>query len=214
MRKIINSTFALMFGLFAVTLANISTASASIDIPLQLGSRSSEVTELQQFLATNRTIYPAGIVSGYYGPLTRDAVVQFQLAYDISPLGNVGPATRARINSIMQSGLGLDITAPTILTTNVSPTTNGAVLTLTTNENANSKLYYSTQPITLSEATLRAQEPTQSGILVQGTSNGTNSQNVNINGLLSNTLYYYSLSSIDASGNVTVKYPMTTFRTQ
>ena len=59
-----------------------------------------EVTKLQTFLAGNSAIYPEGLVTGYFGPLTKAAVMRFQTAYGISPVGRVGPITLNQLNVI------------------------------------------------------------------------------------------------------------------
>ena len=72
---------------------------------LRMGTESSDVRRLQQLLATDPEVYPRGIVSGYFGSLTRDAVRAFQAKYgivsqgteDSTGYGVVGPATRAKI---------------------------------------------------------------------------------------------------------------------
>jgi peptidoglycan hydrolase-like protein with peptidoglycan-binding domain len=63
---------------------------------LSLGSTGADVTALQQKL-TSLNMY-SGPVTGYYGTLTQTAVEKFQTANNISPLGNVGPATLAALN--------------------------------------------------------------------------------------------------------------------
>ncbi len=79
--------------------------------PLSLGMKNNaQVSALQRLLATDRTLYPEGIVSGYYGPLTREAVKRFQLRYslvnlattDPSLIGFAGPATRAKMNEVLR----------------------------------------------------------------------------------------------------------------
>ncbi|MBP9749776.1 MAG: peptidoglycan-binding protein [Candidatus Pacebacteria bacterium] len=70
---------------------------------LGLGSRGSEVTLLQQYLAQDATLYPEREVSGYYGPATERAVQRFQAKYGIvtagtpatTGYGTVGAKTRA-----------------------------------------------------------------------------------------------------------------------
>ena len=72
---------------------------------------SSEVSCLQEFLkAQGPEIYPEGIVSGWFGPLTRQAVIRFQEKYAPEILaehdltagtGYVGRSTRAKINQLM-----------------------------------------------------------------------------------------------------------------
>jgi len=81
---------------------------------LQLGITGEDVKTLQRLLIAEK-VYPAAIVSGYFGPLTTQAVILFQEKYRnevLIPLGLtqgtgiVGPATRAKINTILLSNLG------------------------------------------------------------------------------------------------------------
>ena len=73
------------------------------------GSKGAEVTRLQQLLATDKSIYPAGIVNGTFGPLTKKAVVTFQIKYGVikksndAGAGNLGPKTRAKIQEVFGS---------------------------------------------------------------------------------------------------------------
>ncbi len=72
---------------------------------LARGSRNAQVTALQQFLALDPTLYPEGLVTGYFGPATLAAVERFQVRYGIAAAGDagyglVGPKTRAKINSL------------------------------------------------------------------------------------------------------------------
>ncbi|MDP2704253.1 MAG: peptidoglycan-binding domain-containing protein [bacterium] len=64
---------------------------------LSVGSENAEVTALQQKL-TALGFY-SGPVTGYFGPLTETAVSNYQSARDISPVGYIGPGTRAILNS-------------------------------------------------------------------------------------------------------------------
>lgn len=67
---------------------------------LKLGSRSNEVKLLQQKLRElGYFTYPTN--TGYFGGVTKAAVVAFQKAYDLKPFpGHVGPATRAALNNL------------------------------------------------------------------------------------------------------------------
>jgi len=64
---------------------------------LSEGSTGEEVTRLQTFLQTlgHFTATP----TGYFGPVTKEAVVSFQKAEGIDPVGIVGPQTRAALNA-------------------------------------------------------------------------------------------------------------------
>ena len=46
---------------------------------LKNGMTSNEVKELQRYLSTQTKYYPDGIVSGYYGPQTMEAVVKIEV---------------------------------------------------------------------------------------------------------------------------------------
>ncbi|MEI8062027.1 MAG: peptidoglycan-binding domain-containing protein [bacterium] len=63
---------------------------------LNVGSKGTEVTELQKILKTLG--FYSGPTSGNYGSLTKSAVIKFQKARKISALGNIGPATRQELN--------------------------------------------------------------------------------------------------------------------
>jgi len=75
---------------------------------LYLGQKNNEVNYLQTFLKEQGTeIYPQGLITGYFGSLTKAAVINFQMKYGIvsspsSPgAGLVGLKTRAEINEIL-----------------------------------------------------------------------------------------------------------------
>jgi len=74
--------------------------------PITYGTVSEAVRALQQFLKNQGAdIYPEGLVTGRFGPLTRAAVQRFQEKYGISGpgkagYGNFGPATSAKANAL------------------------------------------------------------------------------------------------------------------
>jgi len=89
-------------------MQGVSTG-AKFTATLKLGMTSNEVKLLQQCLATDKTIYPKGKASGYFGALTKAAVVRFQEKYAkeiLTPVGltkgtgTVGASTRAKLNAI------------------------------------------------------------------------------------------------------------------
>lgn len=70
------------------------------------GARGTDVQLLQEVLATDPAIYPQGLITGFYGPLTAQAVMRFQAAANIAQVGVVGPITRAKLNQILLEGIG------------------------------------------------------------------------------------------------------------
>ncbi len=87
--------------------ASVVPAAGSYLVPLSFGVRGEGVTALQNFLATREPdVYPKGLVTGYFGPLTEKAIEKFQEKYNIADSGDpgygfVGPKTRAKINEFL-----------------------------------------------------------------------------------------------------------------
>ncbi len=75
---------------------------------LKFGDRGDEVKKLQRILAQFPEIYPKALVTGYFGPLTLQAVKNFQVKYSVTSSGSgfgvVGPLTRALLNQILPEG--------------------------------------------------------------------------------------------------------------
>lgn len=197
-------SFGALVAFFFVSSISATTAHAAFTSEMQLGSKSADVTQLQQFLSTNSFIYPSGIVTGYFGPLTKAAVVQFQVAYDISQVGRVGPQTMAKMNDILSSGFGLDTTAPLMQNASVQTNRTGATINWTTGDLARGQVFYDTTPIRSDEAIAHAQQPFISGTAAVNNSDVRNNQAVAIGGLNPNTTYYYLSRAIDNAGNVTM----------
>lgn len=72
---------------------------------LREGMRGEDVKLLQEMLATDPEIYPEGLVTGYFGPMTKRAVHRFQSKAGIDQVGQVGPQTLERINQIFEQGV-------------------------------------------------------------------------------------------------------------
>ena len=64
---------------------------------LTVGSQDAEVTALQNRLATLG--FYSGPITGYYGTLTQQAVMKYQVAHGVAATGYTGPSTRAALNA-------------------------------------------------------------------------------------------------------------------
>lgn len=94
-----------------------------------------EVTKLQRFLVQDSSIYPSGLVTGYFGPMTEAAVQRWQSAHgvvsfgsaDTTGYGYVGPKTRAAMACGGQATQPTNTYTPPTTTyvppTNTQPTT-------------------------------------------------------------------------------------------
>lgn len=77
-----------------------SQESVGITTVLHPGDHGNDVSLLQAVLAADPSVYPEGIVSGYFGPLTEAAVSRFQAKHNLEQVGQVGPKTRMLINQL------------------------------------------------------------------------------------------------------------------
>lgn len=173
---------------------------------LQLGMSGSDVSVLQTFLARDASIYPQGLVTGYFGTLTKTAVANFQSRNGISAVGRVGPLTLVAINN--QLAVGLDNRAPFIGPVSINTSSNAATVSWNTDENSSAVVYYSTSPLPMTEGSATT------GVVIGGTSVPVNSNfqishSANIYSLTPNTRYYYMVHVKDAQGNESVTWPAT-----
>lgn len=87
----------------AQTQLQTATTTAGVVDALQLigqlreGSQGEKVRLLQALLAADTSIYPEGMISGYYGRLTAQAVKRFQKKYELEQVGNVGKKTLEKL---------------------------------------------------------------------------------------------------------------------
>lgn len=68
---------------------------------LKTGANGDDVRILQKILASDPVVYPEGLVTGFFGPLTETAVKRFQAKLKIEQVGVVGSSTLAKINEIL-----------------------------------------------------------------------------------------------------------------
>jgi peptidoglycan hydrolase-like protein with peptidoglycan-binding domain len=202
-------SFSILAALLAI--APIVASADTLYRQLQIGSSGSDVSALQTLLAGDPSLYPQGLVTGYYGFLTKAAVSNFQSRNGIPAVGRVGPATLPVLNLQMAGGTGTtnSASAPVITSVSTNASRNSATVTWATNELAQGVVYYSTSPLTTYENT--------NSVSVSGSTASTDStlrsaQNVAISNLQANTTYYYLIYTTDQNGNVSVTWP-STFRT-
>ena len=200
------SAILIAAGAIMVNRAHAQTASGLLMAQLQFGSRGAEVSKLQTFLATNSLVYPEQLVTGYFGALTQKAVIQFQIAYGIPAVGRVGPMTLQKMNMIMSTGSGIDVSVPAVTSTGVTSTSGQNTVTWQTNEPANGKLYYSTAPLIVAEASAPQFEPAVSGSLYSDASFSL-SKSTLLPSLSAGATYYYTIVARDQSGNVGMIWP-------
>lgn len=174
---------------------------------LEISMSSTDVTALQTYLALDTSLYPEGLITGYFGPLTQAAVTRFQAQNGIDQVGRVGPITRAKLNSLLglsnmpsipPFGIGGsdDMSAPTMTATTVTPSSNSAAISWTTNEPAWSRVMYGAVWPFLYSAAPKTEDPSFDS-----------SASVTLTNLTPNTTYYFVRKSEDAAGNIMLSAP-------
>ena len=191
-----------------ISTENTSHAFTQITMQLEEGIMGPEVANLQTFLASNSIVYPEGLVTGYFGPLTRKAVTQFQIGYGVSAVGRVGPQTLTVINGLIGSGKNINVSAPIISDISVDTSSRSARITWNSNEIVTGKVYYSTSPISIFEATIAKTAPMISGSVAVDLDTDM-SKSINLENLDGSTLYYYVVQTIDGDNNITITIPQT-----
>lgn len=203
--------FILGAGLIIATVFAVSIPVVFADTlnrQLEVGMSGSDVSSLQTFLAQDRTLYPQGLVTGYFGLLTKAAVSNFQVRNDIPSVGRVGPITLSVLNMQMVNGVSNSVGAAPIFTgLSLSVNSNSANIGWSTNENAKSVVYYSTSPLSMSETLANVTVFGASSSMID--SNFRTSQNLVLQNLQSNTTYYYTIYVTDQNGNVSLTWPST-----
>ncbi|MCK5044909.1 peptidoglycan-binding protein [Candidatus Parcubacteria bacterium] len=218
-------------------------ATIRITSQLRIGMNNEDITLLQEVLATDPEVYPEGLITGYFGPLTERAVKRFQKRMGVEQVGVVGPKTLSKINELLEEGAGAsgkvppgllvspgiskklgyvpqppsdqklppgiskklseeeeeeeeeeeDIVAPIISVIAASSTTASSTkITWTTDEDANSKVWYDTStPLVIATSTFMV-----------SSSELTVDHDLTLTDLTASTTYYYLVISADASDNI------------
>lgn len=222
--KINVGMFAALAVFISIGLTSRALAYTQLTSSLDIGSKGSNVTYLQTFFADNSSIYPEGLITGYFGSLTRAAVQRFQTTYGIvssgtpasTGYGRVGPATMVKINSMIASGgwTTADISGPLFYNVVQTPSSNSETLTFYTDESTNARVVYNTSPLMFNEGDINSNGFGPIGGSSISSSSGMNtSHTIFIPNLQSGTTYYYTIIATDAKGNASVVGPNNTFHT-
>ncbi|MEK7109020.1 MAG: peptidoglycan-binding protein [Patescibacteria group bacterium] len=204
-----NNKIALAVVSTLIMAAPLFASAETLNRQLEVGMSGADVSALQSFLAQDATLYPQGLVTGYFGLLTKAAVANFQARNGLPAVGRVGPMTLPVLNAQMAGGTGGDDIVANISNVNASAGSTGATVSWNTSESAKGVVYYSSSPLVQHEGWNFV--GVSGGAAMTDTSLRT-SQSVSISNLQANTTYHYLVYATDQAGNVSVTVPAT-FRT-
>ncbi len=86
-----------------------STSTPAIGCPawqhdVKMGDQGDEVKDLQKMLSLDPTIFPPGLITGYFGHKTQNALMHYQKKFGINSTGYFGPRSRAQFVHQCQIG--------------------------------------------------------------------------------------------------------------
>jgi peptidoglycan hydrolase-like protein with peptidoglycan-binding domain len=73
---------------------------------VQEGMSGDDIKKLQELLATDSTIYPEGKVTGFFGPLTKQAIKRLQERHGHSATGEIDDETHDLLEEYLHEGFG------------------------------------------------------------------------------------------------------------
>ncbi len=213
--------FITLGAIIAVSMISQVHAYSTIDSQLDFGETNRDVTSLQTFFADNAQMYPSGLVTGYFGSLTKAAVLRFQMTYGIDQAGRVGPVTRDKINALILSGGWTGTTpsdsvatSPRFYNVYRSQTANSLVVSFNTDEVTTARVVYHTNPLMFNEGDINSVGfGPIGGFTAFRDSVLSKSHSITVPNLQPNTIYYYTVIATDVSGDVSVWGPNNAMRT-
>lgn len=114
------ASIAIPPGLVALAQGNGTEGAApscTLSRTLALGTRGEDVRCLQRFLIA-QNLLASDSATGYFGPLTRAAVIALQRRNNLEPVGHVGKMTRALVNEVISATPASTTTSNTPITAN------------------------------------------------------------------------------------------------
>jgi peptidoglycan hydrolase-like protein with peptidoglycan-binding domain len=208
-------------GAMALVLGVASSASAAaIERQLEVGMSGSDISVMQAFLAKDATVYPQGLVTGYFGFLTKAAVSNFQSNNGLSAVGRVGPQTLPVLNLAIERGGSSGsssggasnwtsaMAAPVINSVSLDIKSDSAKIQWRMNEGARGGVYFDDTQLNLTEGSTVS----SSGEYERTDDAYSTTQEVTLSNLDQDTTYHYMVYVTDEDGNISVTWP-STFRT-
>jgi peptidoglycan hydrolase-like protein with peptidoglycan-binding domain len=215
---------ALAIGSFAMTAGSANAATGyTFTGYLSVGSTGSEVVALQSWLVSEGFLtMPAGVSMGYFGSLTKAAVVAYQASVGLPDTGYVGPLTVGKLNAgttgSMTTGTtfacptGWTCTAPAVTTGTTVTTTTGSTQTGIETPGVQGIIAVTQGPVSTSVANAGQSNVPILDVRVQAQYSDVSVQSLQLDLGSSTSIYnfvYSSISVVDPStGNVLTTVPL------
>lgn len=90
-----------LFNSLKAQLLGVTAEMKDLKAGLREGMTDADIAAIQEALASDPTIYPAGLKTGYFGPMTKEAVKKFQTKNGLEVTGEINAETKAALEVIM-----------------------------------------------------------------------------------------------------------------
>lgn len=90
-----------LFNDLKAKLFGVQAQIAEVKAGLHEGVQGEDVKSIQELLASDPSIYPAGLKTGYFGPMTVEAIKRFQTKNGLEVTGTITPETKAALDTLM-----------------------------------------------------------------------------------------------------------------
>ncbi len=90
-----------LFNQLKVQMLGVKTEIRILREGIKEGSTGDDVKEIQEILASDHSIYPAGLKTGFFGPMTKEAVARFQQKFGLEVTGVIDAETRSALDTII-----------------------------------------------------------------------------------------------------------------
>ncbi len=90
-----------LFNQLKMQMLGVKTEIRVLREGIKEGATGDDVMEIQEILASDHSIYPAGLKTGFFGPMTKEAVERFQQKFGLTVTGVIDTETRAALDTII-----------------------------------------------------------------------------------------------------------------
>lgn len=90
-----------LFNELKAKLLGVQTQITELKSDLREGMSDADIKAIQVALASDPTIYPAGLTTGFFGPMTAEAIKRFQAKNGLVVTGTINAETKAALDTIL-----------------------------------------------------------------------------------------------------------------
>ena len=95
-----------LFNSLKAQMLGVQTEIKELRGDIKEGMTGSDVKTVQELLASDASIYPQGLATGFFGPMTKEALKRFQAKNGLEVTGEINVETRAALDSLLEQRRG------------------------------------------------------------------------------------------------------------